>query len=139
VTHTVYLLIGDNDKPIYIGKSTSITSRVASHRRDRAQHEALGGRTKWQATRRVEVVECADRDEMNATERRLIAAHRPVLNKLDNPDDAYHPVSVDAWVEKTLGAAPELTDKQRNDLAELLRPVRVTGAGAAVAAEPEAS
>ena len=36
------------------------------------------------------------------------------------------------YVKRLLAKAPELTDKQRNDLAELLRPVRVTGRGAPV-------
>jgi hypothetical protein len=39
------------------------------------------------------------------------------------------------YLERLLDAAPELTDKQRNDLAELLRPVRVAGGATAVAAE----
>jgi hypothetical protein len=42
---------------------------------------------------------------------------------------------IGSYIERQLAKAPELTDKQRNDLAELLRPVRVTGSGAAVAAE----
>jgi hypothetical protein len=35
------------------------------------------------------------------------------------------------YIERVLAEAPELTDAQRAPLAELLRPVRVTGAGAA--------
>lgn len=35
--------------------------------------------------------------------------------------------ATDAWIERTLAAAPILTDRQRTALAELLRPVRLGG------------
>jgi hypothetical protein len=82
----VYLLIGDDDEPIYIGQSACVKSRLRDHQRDTTVHAALGGRTKHQATRRVAILACGDRSDMNATEKRLIAEHRPVLNKYGNPD-----------------------------------------------------
>jgi hypothetical protein len=38
--------------------------------------------------------------------------------------------TVDDYVDRMVAAAPPLTDQQRNRLAELLRPVRRTGAQA---------
>lgn len=35
--------------------------------------------------------------------------------------------TVDEYVDRMVAAAPPLTDQQRNQLAELLRPVRRTG------------
>ncbi len=38
----VYLLIGDDDKPIYVGQSTNIKGRLSNHRNDRTCYERLG-------------------------------------------------------------------------------------------------
>jgi predicted GIY-YIG superfamily endonuclease len=98
----VYVMFGHDDKPIYIGQSTDVRARLASHRRDRGHFPPLGNQTRWEATKRVEVIDCADRAEMCRTERALIAHYRPVLNKLDNPDDPYHEVQVQAWVQSVM-------------------------------------
>jgi predicted GIY-YIG superfamily endonuclease len=84
VSFTVYLLIGDDGNPIYIGASTNIEARLRTHHNDKAVYGALNGRTKREAIQRVERVECRDRDEMHATELRLIKEHRPVLNRAGN-------------------------------------------------------
>ena len=80
----VYLLIGDDDRPIYIGSSTHVDSRLSNHRCDPTRYKALGGRTKSEATQRTETVECQSRAQMVATEKRLIREREPVLNVLDS-------------------------------------------------------
>lgn len=51
-----------------------------------------------------------------------IAQTRRVADLYDESD------VVDQWVDRVLATAPPLTDEQRTRLAELLRPVRQTGA-----------
>lgn len=86
MSFSVYLLIGYDHKPIYVGESENVKSRLADHRRDKIRYAELDGRTKREATRTVDVIDCADEDDMHATETRLIRLHRPVLNKRDNFD-----------------------------------------------------
>jgi predicted GIY-YIG superfamily endonuclease len=43
-------MLGDDQNPIYIGKSMNVKSRLAAHRRDRQRHDVLNGRTKWPLT-----------------------------------------------------------------------------------------
>jgi hypothetical protein len=84
------MLIGDDNKPIYVGATLNIDRRLREHHNDRTVYCALGGRTKREATRRAELLMCTDRDDMCATELQLIKKHRPILNVLDNP----HPKAV---------------------------------------------
>ena len=86
MTVGVYVLIGADDRPIYIGKSICVEKRVRQHYLDPTRHERLGGKTKGEATHRVEVIECA-REELDAAEKRVIAERGPVLNVLDSMTD----------------------------------------------------
>ena len=86
MTVGVYVLIGADDRPIYIGKSICVEKRVRQHHLDPTRHERLGGKTKGEATHRVEVIECA-REELDAAEKRVIAERGPVLNVLDSMTD----------------------------------------------------
>lgn len=68
----VYLLWGeDPERPIYVGQSTNLLSRLGQHMTDAAKRDM---------TRRVTVVRCEDRAEMDRTEDRLIQCYQPVLN-----------------------------------------------------------
>jgi predicted GIY-YIG superfamily endonuclease len=86
MSFNVYLLIGEDDKPIYIGRSANVKKRVETHLRDGTTYAALDGRTKHQAAQRIETVRCASYENMTITERQLITEHRPVLNITDNTD-----------------------------------------------------
>jgi predicted GIY-YIG superfamily endonuclease len=90
MSFTVYLLIGDNNTPIYVGATRDADRRLREHHNDRTVYHALGGRTKREVIRRADLLMCTDHDDMCATELRLIQKHRPILNVLDNP----HPVAV---------------------------------------------
>jgi predicted GIY-YIG superfamily endonuclease len=119
-TPTVYLLIGADGAPIYVGATQAVKQRLAAHRRDKTEYDALGGRTKREATQRVDLVRCTDTDEMRATELRLIKEHRPVLNIADKPgDERYRQFAAEA-----LECAPPLSQSQRDELAEKLKPLR---------------
>jgi hypothetical protein len=66
----VYLLIGHHDKPIYIGQSTNILSRLGSH---------MSG-NKRELTSKVQIIRCRNKKSMNLTESILIKQHQPMLN-----------------------------------------------------------
>jgi excinuclease UvrABC nuclease subunit len=67
--HFVYLLWDhDPTTPLYVGKSSCVLTRLATHMRDKRQ------------TRRVQLIPCATPSEMAATEARLIRQYRPRLN-----------------------------------------------------------
>lgn len=67
----VYVLWGDDDeRPLYVGQSTNILSRLGSH---------LSDPKKRRAVRRVTVLPLAA-NKMDAVEAELIALHRPVWN-----------------------------------------------------------
>ncbi len=141
MTVGVYVLIGADDKPIYVGQSTNIDKRLMEHRSDKTRHEKLGGKTKGEVTHRVEVIECA-REELDATEKRVIAERGPVLNVLHSMTDYAvkrrnvirenqrrrspvapnpHPVDdLDAEIKRIVDLAPPLSPSQRDHLAALL-------------------
>jgi predicted GIY-YIG superfamily endonuclease len=66
----VYLLWGD-DGPIYIGQSARLHTRLCQHMAD-PRKRAL--------TRRIEVIECANYQQVCDAEKRLIIEHKPPLN-----------------------------------------------------------
>lgn len=61
------------DKPIYVGRSFNVLSRLGTH---------MGDREKRYSTQWVSVISCGTEQEMNTTEMRLIAHYKPVLNTL---------------------------------------------------------
>src|SRR5208283_4700464 len=71
----VYILWGADERPIYVGQSTNILSRLGSH---------LGDRTKRRLITKVQLVRCATRHVMDITEDDLIAHYRPQLNIAGN-------------------------------------------------------
>jgi predicted GIY-YIG superfamily endonuclease len=121
VSFTVYLLIGDDDKPFYVGATRDADRRVREHRNDRTVYDVLGGRTKHEATHRVELLMCTDEADMRDTEMRLIKAHRPVLNR--NGNNAPTPAEqakVDARIRELVDGAPEFSAEQVNKIRLLL-------------------
>jgi hypothetical protein len=66
---------------------------------------------------------------------RLVVSYRHHPDQVDDRKRELAEAKIADFIAKALAAAPPLTDKQLTDLAELLRPVRVTGRGAPVADE----
>jgi hypothetical protein len=75
----VYILWGDDpERPVYVGKSTNILTRLGSH---------MGEATKRRLTTRIELLRCNGTPVMDRTEIRLIRQYRPLLNKSHNEID----------------------------------------------------
>lgn len=103
----VYVFRGRDDRPLYVGTSTDIASRVrsyftASEKRARMS-EMLA------AAQRVEAIECAHALEAEVRELRLIAAHAPPYNRRSK-----HPERV-VWLKLTAEAYPRLSVVRRLD------------------------
>jgi hypothetical protein len=75
----VYLLWGiEEDRPLYVGQSTNIFSRLGSHMNDPVKRARV---------RRVMVIGCKTERQMDSTELRLIRKYRPELNTAGVPRD----------------------------------------------------
>jgi DNA polymerase-3 subunit epsilon len=103
----VYVFRARDDRPLYVGTSTDIASRVrsyftASEKRARMS-EMLA------AAERVEAVECAHALEAEVRELRLIAAHAPPYNRRSK-----YPQRV-VWLKLTAEAYPRLSLVRRLD------------------------
>jgi len=97
----VYVFRAGDGRPLYVGTSKDIATRVrsyftASEKRARIS-EMLGAAT------RVEAVECAHALEAEVRELRLIAAHAPPYNRRSK-----HPERV-VWLKLTAEAYPRLS------------------------------
>jgi excinuclease UvrABC nuclease subunit len=69
----VYFLWGnETDRPLYVGKSTNILSRLGTHLTDPVK--------RWQITR-VTLLKCETAQRMDHTESRMIRHYQPPLNK----------------------------------------------------------
>ncbi|WP_436522175.1 DEDD exonuclease domain-containing protein [Actinoplanes sp. HUAS TT8] len=98
----VYIFRAADDRPLYVGKSNDIATRVktyftASEKRSRISSEMLT------AAVRVEAVECAHSLEAEVRELRLIAAHSPPYNRRSK-----YPERV-VWLKLTAEAFPRLS------------------------------
>ena len=78
-TTGVYLLFGDNDLPLYIGKSTRLRSRVLSH--FSADHASERELRLSQQVRRIEWIGTAGETGALLTEAALIKRLQPTLNR----------------------------------------------------------
>jgi len=112
----VYVFRAADDRPLYVGTSKDIATRVrsyftASEKRARIS-EMLGAAT------RVEAVECAHSLEAEVRELRLIAAHSPPYNRRSK-----YPERV-VWLKLTEEAYPRLSIVRRlaDDSAAYLGP-----------------
>jgi hypothetical protein len=68
----VYLLWGDEEaQPLYVGQSTNVLGRLGQH---------MQAEDRRHRVRRVQVLRCRGKVDMDRTERRLIALYQPPLN-----------------------------------------------------------
>jgi DNA polymerase-3 subunit epsilon len=98
----VYVFRDGRDRPLYVGTSSSISTRVrsyftASEKRARINTEMLA------AAERVEAIECAHSLEAEVRELRLIAAHKPPYNRRSK-----YPERI-VWLKMTNEAYPRLS------------------------------
>lgn len=77
--HGVYLLYGENDLPLYVGKSKTLRQRVLAH--FAADHAAAKEMSLSQQVRRLDWIECAGEIESLLTESRLVKQLQPTLNR----------------------------------------------------------
>ncbi|NJC83481.1 DEDD exonuclease domain-containing protein [Planosporangium mesophilum] len=101
-TPGVYVFRDGKDRPLYVGTSSAIATRVrsyftASEKRARINTEMLA------AAERVEAIECAHSLEAEVRELRLIAAHKPPYNRRSK-----FPERV-VWLKLTAEAYPRLS------------------------------
>ncbi|MGE5385349.1 MAG: exonuclease domain-containing protein [Betaproteobacteria bacterium] len=75
----VYFFYGENDLPLYVGKSNGLRKRVLSH--FAADHSAAKEMSLCQQVRRIEWIECGGQVEALLTEARLIKELQPILNR----------------------------------------------------------
>lgn len=75
----VYLFYGENDLPIYVGKSNRLRHRVLSH--FSSDHAAAKEMSISQQVRRIDWIECAGEVEALLTEARLVKELQPTLNR----------------------------------------------------------
>lgn len=69
----VYFLWGSGDRPVYIGMSSNVLSRLGRH---------LVDAEKRYVVTRVTLLRCATEYEMNETEKRMITEYQPRLNTI---------------------------------------------------------
>jgi len=97
----VYIFRGHKDRPLYIGTSSSIATRVRSYftaAEKRARIDEM-----INAAERVEAIPCAHSLEAEVRELRLIAAHKPPYNRRSK-----YPERV-VWLKLTAEAYPRLS------------------------------
>ncbi|MGI5237096.1 DEDD exonuclease domain-containing protein [Dactylosporangium sp. CA-139066] len=97
----VYVFRGHKDRPLYIGTSSSIATRVRSYftaAEKRARIDEM-----LNAAERVEAIPCAHSLEAEVRELRLIAAHKPPYNRRSK-----FPERV-MWLKLTAEAYPRLS------------------------------
>jgi DNA polymerase-3 subunit epsilon len=97
----VYIFRGRHDRPLYVGTSSSIATRVKSYftaAEKRARIDEM-----LNAAERVEAIRCAHALEAEVRELRLIAAHKPPYNRRSK-----FPERV-VWLKLTAEAYPRLS------------------------------
>jgi DNA polymerase-3 subunit epsilon len=127
-TPGVYVFRAADDRPLYVGTSRTIATRVksyftASEKRARMA-EMLAAAT------RVEAIECAHPLEAEVRELRLIAAHKPPYNRRSKFPERVH------WLKLTAEAYPRLSVVRQlaADAASYLGPFASTRAAELAAA-----
>jgi DNA polymerase-3 subunit epsilon len=75
----VYVFRGRNERPLYVGTSSSIATRVRSYFTAAEKRARIS--EMLAAAERVEAIECAHSLEAEVRELRLIAAHKPPYNR----------------------------------------------------------
>jgi DNA polymerase-3 subunit epsilon len=98
----VYVFRDGRDRPLYVGTSSQIATRVRSYF-TAAEKRARISREMLAAAERVEAIECAHSLEAEVRELRLIAAHKPPYNRRSK-----YPERV-VWLKLTVEAYPRLS------------------------------
>jgi DNA polymerase-3 subunit epsilon len=98
----VYVFRDGRDRPLYVGTSSQIATRVRSYF-TAAEKRARISREMLAAAERVEAIECAHSLEAEVRELRLIAAHKPPYNRRSK-----YPERV-VWLKLTAEAYPRLS------------------------------
>jgi DNA polymerase III subunit epsilon len=114
----VYVFRDPRDRPLYVGTSSSIATRVRSYftaAEKRARINEMLNAAEW-----VEAIECAHSLEAEVRELRLIAAHKPPYNRRSK-----FPERV-VWLKLTVEVYPRLSivRKLGDDAATYLGPFR---------------
>jgi DNA polymerase-3 subunit epsilon len=97
----VYIFRDSRDRPLYIGTSSSIATRVRSYFTASESRKRISEMIHLAA--RVEAVECAHSLEAEVRELRLIAAHKPPYNRRSKFPERT------AWIKLTAEAYPRLS------------------------------
>jgi DNA polymerase-3 subunit epsilon len=97
----VYVFRGRRDRPLYVGTSSSIATRVRSYFTAAEKRARIS--EMLAAAERVEAIECAHSLEAEIRELRLIAAHKPPYNRRSK-----FPERV-VWLKLTVEAYPRLS------------------------------
>lgn len=97
----VYVFRGGKDRPLYVGTSSSISTRVKSYFTAAEKRARIS--EMLAAAERVEAIECAHSLEAEIRELRLIAAHKPPYNRRSK-----YPERV-VWLKLTVEAYPRLS------------------------------
>jgi DNA polymerase-3 subunit epsilon len=100
-TPGVYVFRAQDDRPLYVGTSRTIATRVKSYF-TAAEKRARMSEMLAAATR-VEAIECAHSLEAEVRELRLIAAHKPPYNRRSKFPERVH------WLKLTAEAYPRLS------------------------------
>jgi DNA polymerase-3 subunit epsilon len=77
--HGVYLFYGENELPIYVGKSKNLKQRVLTH--FSGDHASAKEMSISQQVRRIDWIECAGEVDSLLTESRLVKELQPTINR----------------------------------------------------------
>jgi DNA polymerase-3 subunit epsilon len=97
----VYVFRAADDRPLYVGTSGSIVTRVRSYFTAAEKRARIS--EMLAAAVRVEAIECAHGLEAEVRELRLIAAHKPPYNRRSKFPERSH------WLKLTVEAYPRLS------------------------------
>ncbi len=100
-TPGVYVFRAADDRPLYVGKSGTIATRVKSYFTAAEKRARIS--EMLAAAQRVEAIECAHGLEAEVRELRLIAAHKPPYNRRSKFPERVH------WLKLTREAYPRLS------------------------------
>jgi DNA polymerase-3 subunit epsilon len=97
----VYLFRAADDRPLYVGTSNAIATRVKSYFTAAEKRARIS--EMLAAAVRVDAIECAHALEAEVRELRLIAAHKPPYNRRSKFPERTH------WLKLTVEAYPRLS------------------------------
>jgi DNA polymerase-3 subunit epsilon len=100
-TPGVYVFRAADDRPLYVGTSQAIATRVKSYFTAAEKRARIS--EMLAAAVRVEAIECAHSLEAEVRELRLIAAHKPPYNRRSKYPERTH------WLKLTVEAYPRLS------------------------------